>query len=339
VATELSNYHYSSLTQLSAQLLSDIDLKMLFDCPECGQKLKAPDNAGGKKCKCSRCQQLVRIPGGAQPTSSASSIPTAWPVAPSSKPTVPPSKPGGLPTKPASVASELDDLIGRQQSQPPAPMMQNYMPSQPSAWDSLQDSRFRGEYTQARKPAPPSGSRVATVIGIVTGVVLLGSIICGVGGYWAYGRKTELSVGRYQVVPCGQGAKQTHHENTTAGQGVLNRYTGSEFWIYTVKVPDNRELREEVQKRFEEMSSEHSSVERGQLNGNRYRNVSTQALRLKSDFRCEMEVFFDEDNMIITCYIPGSEKQRVGIQPKSRPLAIESFVDRPESFFASLTKK
>src|SRR4051794_3736104 len=32
-------------------------------CPHCGAKLKAPDNAAGKKVKCKQCGQGFRIPG------------------------------------------------------------------------------------------------------------------------------------------------------------------------------------------------------------------------------------------------------------------------------------
>ena len=41
-------------------------------CPNCGVKLKAPDNMAGKKAKCKKCGTGFRIPGPASASESAS---------------------------------------------------------------------------------------------------------------------------------------------------------------------------------------------------------------------------------------------------------------------------
>src|SRR5262245_11414758 len=35
---------------------------ILFQCPSCSQKVKARPNLGGKRCRCPKCRQPIRIP-------------------------------------------------------------------------------------------------------------------------------------------------------------------------------------------------------------------------------------------------------------------------------------
>src|SRR5688572_7347174 len=84
-------------------------------CPHCGAKLKAPDNATGKKVKCKQCNQGFRIPG----TAAASPIgDDDIPVADLVE--EPPSPPP--PAKPAATLPSADPFdFGKPAAKAPAP--------------------------------------------------------------------------------------------------------------------------------------------------------------------------------------------------------------------------
>ena len=74
-------------------------------CPTCGTKLKAPDNAVGKKVKCPKCASLVVVP--AESDEAASAISNA--PAPAPKPTPRAEEPEEIEDIPEASDEPIDD--------------------------------------------------------------------------------------------------------------------------------------------------------------------------------------------------------------------------------------
>lgn len=328
---------------------------MLFNCPQCGQALKAADDAAGKKCRCTRCSQLVVIPGSiSNPTSTGN--PRAIGPARSVRSTRPadPASPGAStkssnatksanatksnnptkPAKPASVAAELSDMIVRQQAQ--------IKQDAARAFEQQEQARIaterRSKDTRNRYAKPKNSSPIRTVLSVVLVVTaLVGILCCGVLGYFAVGQSVVLSTGGYSAIATGRGEIRSENRGTEQGQGIMNRLTGSEFWLYYGQVPAIDSAAQQLaMDKFGSLAKSQRPVQRGNLSGNRFSEVSLQNWNLPAGVRCEMEVFFHGDAMILTMYISGSSKAQAGHQRKSPLEGSEAYLDMPESFFESL---
>ena len=79
-----------------------------FQCPHCSHRLKAKVAAAGRRAKCSKCQQLLRVPA---PQSSVAAPQSKVPAPPVLKP-MPPSNVSTVPRKPAALpAIDKDDWL------------------------------------------------------------------------------------------------------------------------------------------------------------------------------------------------------------------------------------
>src|SRR5207249_8412906 len=72
-------------------------MAIIYDCPECGRKVTAPDELAGKKARCPFCQSVVGVPGAevyeAEALPQPEPIPQRWPedaVRDPSRPNLPP---------------------------------------------------------------------------------------------------------------------------------------------------------------------------------------------------------------------------------------------------------
>ncbi len=321
---------------------------MLFNCPHCDQMLKAADDAAGKKCRCTNCQALVQIPGGAPKTKPAngpakSLAESEWaarpqpansaaprPAGPVNRPSAP--KPAAPAPKP-TVASELDDIIVRQH--------EHFLQQAAVRHEHMENARRREEsrqrtasYSSSSSPGSPVRTILATVS--VIGVLLVVSC-CGLLGFAVWGNSKDLIVGGYAISANGHGNKQTSAFGDAKGEGIINRFTGSEFWLYTTRLPSSDPgLIAALNSRFGENSASQQTVQRGNLSGTHYSGVRGKALNLPQGVDCEMEVLIDRDHMIVACYIPGSQKYKAGLQKQSKWESFEDSWDRSESFFSSL---
>lgn len=327
---------------------------MLFNCPHCDQMLKAADDAAGKKCRCTNCQALVQIPGGAAKSNPASNGPaqnsaesqwTARPQSPSSttnrpttnRPTAPVNRPSApKPAAPApkpTVASELDDIIVRQHEQ--------FLQQAAVRHEHMENARRRQESRQRTSGYSSSSSESSPVRTILATVSVIGVLLvvscCGLLGFAVWGNSRDLIVGGYAVSANGHGNKQTSAFGDAKGEGIINRFTGSEFWLYTTRLPSaDPGLIAALNSRFGENSASQQTIQRGNLSGTHYSGVRGKALNLPQGVDCEMEVLIDRDQMIVTCYIPGSQKHKAGMQKRSKWESFEDSWDRAESFFSSL---
>ncbi|MFO0939295.1 MAG: hypothetical protein U0930_00865 [Pirellulales bacterium] len=308
--------------------------------------LKAADDAGGKKCRCTSCQELVLIPGGtpkgktsspAKPSNSRHDANSEWPTTPPAKPATPvnrPSPPIPVATAPKpTVASELDDIIVRQHDQ--------FLQQAAVRHEQMESARRRVETRQpsySYKSNSSSGSPVKTVLTVVAVIgMLLMLLCCGLLGFGVLGNSAELVAGRYVVSAHGSVGKKSNSFGEASGEAIINRLTGSEFSIYSGRLPSaDPEYAAVIKRRFTENSSSQQAVQRGNLSGTRFSGVQSKAGNLPQGVDCEIEVLFDRDYMIITCYISGSQKQKAGLQKPSRWESLEESLDRPESFFSSL---
>lgn len=323
---------------------------MLFNCPHCNQMLKAADDAGGKKCRCTNCQELVLIPGGAAKTkptggsASNSSTSAEWSARPQ------PAKPASSANRPVqtgqnasarpqapvpkpTVASELDDIIVRQHDQ----LMQQAAVRHQQLVSARRRSESRPSYA-GYSSGPSSSSPVKIILTTISIIgLLLVVVCCGLMGFAAFGNSQDLIVGNYVVSANGHGNKRSSSFGDAKGEGIINRFTGSEFWIYSTRLPSSDpSLVIALKNRFGENCTSQQTVQRGNLSGTRYSGVRGKSVNLPQGVDCEMEVLIDRDLMIVTCYIPGSQKQKAGLQKPSKWESFEESWDRPESFFSSL---
>src|SRR5690349_1409986 len=70
--------------------LAQLRMAIEFPCARCGQLVRTPDSAAGKKGKCPSCGQVQRIPSSETPPPPK---PPAQPAAPSASPPPAPSQP------------------------------------------------------------------------------------------------------------------------------------------------------------------------------------------------------------------------------------------------------
>lgn len=290
---------------------------MLFNCPQCGQALKAADGAAGKKCRCTSCQQLVTIPGGS-PTAATPDT----------------SKSQKNRAKPASVASELNDMIVRQHEQILQDAAEVYLQQERARLKAEQQSKAPQRYSGNQNSASPMRS----IMGVAfTLLLLIGLVCCGILGFYGVPRSVELNVGQFEATAKGHGTKRVSSAGAAHGEGILNRVTGSEFWLYVTTLPNNDPaITSSIMDKFGTQSSSQQSVHRGNLFGQHFSRVEAESLNLPGGVRCEMEIFMQGNQMIVACYIPGSAKQKAGIQRKSAFEGSEEYWDQPDSFFESL---
>jgi DNA-directed RNA polymerase subunit M/transcription elongation factor TFIIS len=288
---------------------------MLFDCPHCGQTLKAADNTAGKKCRCTNCERLVVIPG-AKPKPAVTSNQTT------------------PPTKPVSVASELNDMIARQQEQRLQEAAEYYQQQERAQLRSTEHNRVRPKYSSQDS----SSSAIRTILGFVLVIALvLGVVCCGMLGYFATGSSVQLKAGGYSITAKGHGSKKASSSVSARGEGILNRMTGSEFWLYVTTLPDNDpRITNAIMDRFGAEAVSSKAVQRGNLAGMRFSRVAAESLNMPDQVRCDMEVFVTGNEMVVAAYIPGASKAKAGIQRKSAFEGSQEFWDKPESFFESL---
>ncbi len=308
---------------------------MLFTCPECGQALRAADDAAGKKCRCTSCQQLVPIPGGPAKSKTseakvAEPIPTAKPLA---KPQ-PPAKPAPKPT----VASELDDLIVRQQEQIFHQAAQYHQQREQAERRAEQQQR-NSKYYSTDRPSSTSPLRIIfTIVFVVGGLLVLGC--CGFFGFAVMGQSAQLTVDSYTATAKAQGSLQNKSEGNLRGQAVVNRLTGSEFWLIVHNSPTpDPVINELVLREMTKLAMSQQEVQRGNFKGKRLVTNSTSIYSGAGKINADVEVFVDGNKLVMLVYVRGSAKAKAGIQPRSRWESMEDSFDNAESFFSSLSRK
>lgn len=306
---------------------------MLFNCPQCGQTLRAADEAAGKKCRCTSCQQLVPIPGGpAKPkTAEAKPIPSAKPQP---KPQPPPAKPVPKPT----VATELDDLIVRQQEQILNQAAQYHQQRSQAERRAEQQQRNR-KYYSTSQPSSASPLRIIfTIVGVVGILLVLGC--CGFFGFAVLGQSAQLTVDSYTATAKAQGSLQNKSEGNLRGQAVVNRLTGSEFWliVHNSPTPDPM-INQLVLSEMTKLAVSQQEVQRGNFKGKKMVTNSTSIYSGAGKITADVEAFVDGNKLVMLVYVRGSAKAKAGIQPRSRWESMEDSMDNAESFFSSFGRK
>jgi hypothetical protein len=309
---------------------------MLFDCPQCGQTLKAADGTGGKKCRCTNCGQLVTIPGG--PPAGQSKPETYRPgQRPGSQPTsTPPSEAKKTPVRqPASVASELNDMIVRQHEQILNEAAAAHQQQARAQRRAEEHGRLRQQYAPNKSS---SGSNIGGYVGAAAAVLaILIVVCCGVLGVYVIGGSKELKAGGYSAIaPC-QGKVLSRSIGNASGQGIVNRMTGSEFWLYVTSLPNtDPEIVQAVIDGFGSRSASQEKVQRGSLSGTRFHKVISETVSAKGEVQAELEIFVVGNNILSALYTPGSSKHKSGMQRKSAFQSSEEYWDQPDYFFESL---
>lgn len=306
---------------------------MIFNCPECGQTLRAADDAAGKKCRCTSCKQLVPIPGGSPKTPSPSR-----PASPNSASTAKPAPKKTQPPGPKpSVASELDDMIVRQQEQFLEQAAHRHQQMAQAQRRAEQYARVKRYYTNNEGNFSPL-RLIFSIIFVMGAVFTLGC--CGFFGYAIYGRSTKLTVGAYSARASVSGPTQSKNELSVRGEGVANIFTGSEFWLIVIDQPPNQpQFVFEAQQRLASQSSSQQDIQRGNWRGKRYIFTNIGEFTGHKNTACEMEVFSDRGKLILMLYVRGSDKRKADLQSKSSWESVEGSMDNPESFFSSLSNE
>lgn len=305
---------------------------MLFNCPQCGQTLRAADEAAGKKCRCTSCQQLVPIPGGPAKSKTVEAKPT-----PSAKPPAkpqPPAKPVPKPT----VATELDDLIVRQQEQILNQAAQYHQHRAQAERRAEQQQKNRKYYSTSQASSASPLRIILTIVSVVGILLVLGC--CGFFGFAVVGRSAELTVDSYIATAKAQGSLQNKSEGNLRGQAVVNRLTGSEFWliVHNSPTPDPM-INELVLGEMTKLAISQQEIQRGNFKGKKLVTNSTSIYSGAGKITADVEVFVDGSKLVMMVYVKGSAKAKAGIQPRSRWESMEDSFDNAESFFSSLSRK
>jgi hypothetical protein len=312
---------------------------MIFACPQCGQKLRAADDAAGKHCRCTQCSALVPIPKSA--TNPA--VPVAKPVVSKPAVTSQPAAPGtpvvprlvGASPQPDPLAAELDALIEQRRQQRRRQAVEQ---AEQRKQVELQQRVLERKAQSATKGDKPKGPPVFLSV-LLASLGVLGLFCCGAVGllYWKNLQPAvTLQVGGYQATAYGK-ATEGRQDGTTDAKGIVSSITGSEFWIASVQIPDAAPFTiDDLRARFSTSAISVEVVQRGALQGIKCQPTSSSELGLFQNLRPEMEIFVVPNQLILLAYIPGSHKQSAGVQTRALPVERERRHDNPERFFESL---
>lgn len=321
---------------------------MIFSCPLCGQKLRAADDAAGKRCRCTQCKELVPIPGPGssasanrpqpvppQPVQTTRAIPRS--VAPSNVPrVVPPSnvRSPNLPP-PNALAAELEDLI-----------VQRHQQAKQRAEETVQQRelheqrqrKLQAKALAAERSSKPNGLPMFVTV-LLSSFAVLGLFCSGAVGllYWKNRQPAMvLQVAGYQATAYGKNT-DSRDDGTTVAKGVVSQVTGSEFWIASVQLPEAATANiDELKSRFATSAQSVEVVQRGGLQGIKCQGLSNAEYGLFQNLQPEMEFFFVPNQLVFLTYVPGSKKHLAGLQSRALPVDRERRHDDPEAFFQSL---
>jgi hypothetical protein len=121
---------------------------LVFNCPSCGGKLQMPENLAGKKVRCATCQEVITAPSGDEPTEGITADPAPSKTAARNAVTAP--------------ENTRSSRRGRDNGD-----------------DDDDDRSRRGPRRDG--PAKKSGMGAGAILAIV-GVLVVGCLVCGVGG-------------------------------------------------------------------------------------------------------------------------------------------------------------
>lgn len=321
---------------------------MIFSCPLCGQKLRAADDAAGKRCRCTQCKQLVPIPGAgsaappnrpqpipAQPVQTTRAIPRS--VTPHNAPRVVPPSNVRSPNVPPpnALASELEDLIVLRHQQARQRAEENV---QQREQHEQRQRKLQAKALAAERSSKPNGLPTFVTV-LLSSFAVLGLFCSGAVGllYWKNRQPAMvLQVAGYQATAYGKNT-DSRDDGTTVAKGVVSQVTGSEFWIASVQLPEGAAANiDELKSRFETSARSVEVVQRGGLQGIKCQGLSNAEFGLFQNLQPEMEFFFVPNQMVFLTYVPGSKKHSAGLQSRALPVERERRHDDPESFFQSL---
>ena len=328
---------------------------MIFPCPLCGQRLRAADDAAGKRCRCTKCKELVSIPNTApavapRGTDSLSSQPVPIPLGAKAASVNPPratarsvptgnalpvARPCNVPPARVGLAAELDDLIVQKQKQ--AQQRAEEFAQQRQQHEQ-QQRKLQARARAAERSNKPAGLPVFVKV-LLSSLGVLALFCSGAVGllYWKNRQPAMvLQVAGYQATAYGKNT-DSRNDGTTVAKGVVSQITGSEFWIASVPLPEGTTANiDELKSRFETSAHSVEVVQRGGLQGIKCQGLNNAEFGLFQNLQPEMEFFFVPNQMVFLTYVPGSKKHSAGLQSRALPVDRERRHDDPESFFKSL---